>query len=121
MPFSYRIDASRRMIFSEAWGVMTEEDIRSYRERMIKDPDFRADYWYLGDYRRITKLDVSMEFTCELSHNLMSGGGARLAFVFPDDLAYGMSRMFSVMVGEADVNLRPFRDMAEARSWLGLD
>ena len=94
MPFSYRIDASRKMIFSEAWGEMTEEDIRSYREKMAVDPDFRPGYWYLGDYRRITKFDVSTKFSRELSLDLMSGEGARLAFVFPDDLAYGMSRIF---------------------------
>ncbi len=46
---------------------------------------------------------------------------SRRAIVAETDIKFGMARMYE-MYGEADpTQIEVFRDMAEARRWLGLD
>ncbi len=43
------------------------------------------------------------------------------AYVVPTEEVYGMTRMYSI-IGDFDSDvIQVFRDMAEARRWLGLD
>ncbi len=120
MPISYRIDASKSVIFTEAWEEITEAILQSHRESMANDPDFRPDYWCLEDLRRVTKFDVSVDFISRLSTDLMFKPGSRAAFVYQDDHSFSLTRVYSAKIDESSVELRPFRDMAEARRWLGL-
>ena len=120
MPISYRIDTSKGVIFTEAWGEITEATLQSHRGNMANDPDFRPDYWCLEDLRRVTKFDVSVEFIKRLSIDLMFKPGSRAAFVYQDDYSFALTRVYSAKIDESGVELRPFRDMAEARRWLKL-
>ncbi len=50
-------------------------------------------------------------------------GVARAAIVVKDDLGFGLGRMLSVLaeLEEAQPSFRVFRDIGQARAWLGLD
>jgi hypothetical protein len=49
--------------------------------------------------------------------------GGLTALVFSQDAGYGLGRMFEILQGLRDpsVRRRSFRDLAEARRWLGLE
>jgi hypothetical protein len=49
--------------------------------------------------------------------------GGLTAMVFSQDAGYGLGRMFEILQGLRDpsVRRRSFRDLAEARRWLGLE
>jgi hypothetical protein len=49
--------------------------------------------------------------------------GGLTALVFSQDAGYGLGRMFEILQGLRDPSLRrrSFRDLAEARRWLGLE
>ena len=40
MPADYKIDTSKRMVFSIAYGNLTDEDVYSVLNRLREDPDF---------------------------------------------------------------------------------
>ena len=45
----------------------------------------------------------------------------RVAIVADGDAAFGLTRMFQALRSDSSTELTVFRDVAEARSWLGLD
>jgi hypothetical protein len=50
---------------------------------------------------------------------VLQGNRIRTAIVAPDDLAFGLSRVFAAYAG--DERLGIFREMNQARAWLELD
>jgi tetrahydromethanopterin S-methyltransferase subunit E len=45
---------------------------------------------------------------------------SRVAMVATTDVHYGLSRMYQAFRSDSPLDLRVFRDMREARTWLGL-
>ena len=121
MPASYRIDKSLGLVFTTAQGVLTGQDILTHRQRLREDPDFDPGYNQLIDLRDVFEFPVSgAEMPRIVDHHLFNEKSRR-AIVAEKDIYFGMARMYE-MYGEADPSqIRVFRDMAEARRWLGLD
>ncbi len=46
---------------------------------------------------------------------------SRRAIVADKDITFGMARMYEVFREDAPEEIKLFRDIAEARRWLGLD
>ncbi len=124
MPVEFEIDPERGVVFVTATGVLTPEEILSYPPRVIKHPDYDPSYHELVDGRHA-------EFTAITADTLYSligvGEGLgidarhRIALVAPNELAFGVGRQYEMMVGETNNELRVFRTLDDARSWLGLD
>ncbi len=120
MPASYRIDVERRMIFSTATGVVTDEDLRGHRERILADPDFGASFDQLWNFQDAAKIDISATAVRQLARARSYEPGVKRAIVTPSDLGYGLARMFQILHDEAPEDLRVFRDLEEAMKWLDL-
>ena len=88
---------------------------------MADDPDFDPNYGVLFDLRSVTEIPISSAEIHEFSVRHMFHKRARRAYLVPTKEAHGLVRMFSGLSDfESDV-IQIFRDMAEARRWLGLD
>ena len=123
MPVSFRIDKSLGLVFTTAEGVLTVQDILTHLHRLRDEPDFGPSYDQLIDLRDVIEFSVSGAEMRTISRHHLFNEGSRRAIVAESKITFGMARMYQMLretYGKPDV-VRVFRDMAEARCWLGLD
>ena len=123
LPIISQIDSSLGVVFSTFQGVVTKEDFLAQVERFHTDSAFQPSFNHLIDTRGTTRFDLSSEGLRTVSMHSAFNEKSRRAVVAEKDEMFGMARMYEVfreMQNKPD-QLRVFRDMAEARRWLGLD
>ena len=124
MPISYVIDKEQGVALATASGELTENDLLEHKRKLFSDPEFRSGFVELSDVRFIEKLNVSPEgirkFVAQDSADAPGNKEYKLAIVVSQDLAFGMGRMYEMSTSKNFSNVRIFRDMQEARTWLGL-
>ena len=122
MPISYRIDPSRQLILTHAWGILTDADLLAHKERLLLDPAFDAGMPELSDVRGIQRLDVTAAgVRAMIDHDMghsAQRAGHRLALVLPTDAAFGMARMYQLMGKQEEDSVGVFRTIEEAEAWL---
>ena len=122
MPATYRIDRSLRMVFSRALGVVTEAEILDHRRRLGKDPDFHPGFSQLVDLREVSEVAISIaDMRVIASRTNLFSEESRRAMVAQKDVVFGMARMYQMLREEGPEEIMVFREMPEARQWLGLD
>jgi len=123
MPISSQIDTSLGVIFSEFQGVVTKEDISGQVEGFKTDPAFQPGFNHLIDTRGTTRFDISIADMRVVSLHSTFNEKSRRAVVAEKDETFGIARMYQSLreAYEKPDQVRVFRDMAEARRWLGLD
>ncbi|MFT6557145.1 hypothetical protein [Sneathiella sp.] len=121
MSAEYRIDLSNGIIFSKGEGVLTTQEIRTHNKRLREDPDFDPNYNQLIEIR-VTQFAIPEEDVKKIAaqEDIFSGQSKR-AFVAETDYAFGMCRMLQIYSDSSGAHSEVFRDMDEARRWLGLD
>jgi hypothetical protein len=122
MPADYTIDKSQRMVFSKAYGILTDQDIISHQEKLRDDPDFDPSFSQLVDCIKVTKADdLSTDAIYELARRHLFGVESKRAFVAPKKLLYGLFRMFQILTNDYPDELVVFKDLTEAREYLKLE
>ena len=81
MPADYRIDLTRECVFSNANGLVTDEDILSHQRRLAADPDFRSHLNQLADFRDIDRIDISANAVGILARRNPFSTGSRRALL----------------------------------------
>jgi hypothetical protein len=120
MPLEYRIEIALRTLFTTAFGALTDEDVHRHVEDLRNEPDFRPDFNQLFDGRDVTRLELSGACVREIATARMFGEGSLRAIVVGMDLGFGMARMFELLRDDAPEQIRVFRNIDDARAWLGL-
>ena len=122
MPATYCIDPSIPMIFSQAYGVVTEAEILDHRRRLSDDPEFHPSFSQLIDLQDVTKVALSMaEMRIVANYTNIFSEESRRAMVAREDAVFGMARMYQMLRDEGPEEIMVFREMPEARRWLGLN
>jgi hypothetical protein len=125
MPISYRIDSSRGLVLTEAWGILTDADILDHKDRLLKDPAFDPSMAQLSDVRRVEDLRVTRNgVAAMIQHDVGNAAyreGHRLAIVISLEVAFGMARMYQIMSEQRENAVGVFRTMHEAMAWLALE
>jgi hypothetical protein len=121
MPMSYRIDPEQALVLTEAWGVLTDQDILAHKTKLLNDPAFGPHLAQLSDIRQIERLEVTTAgVRAMVEHDAAHTDrreGHRMAFVVSGDSVFGMARMYQ-LTGNQESNVGVFRTMEEARAWL---
>jgi hypothetical protein len=117
MPADYRIDRSERVIYSRAWGVLTDQELAANRAALYADPDFEPDLAQLYDFTDVTEVQITSPALRELASTTRFSPDARRAVVVSTDVAFGMARMYSIVSGREGF-IQVFRDRASAVQWL---
>jgi hypothetical protein len=120
MPIEYRIEVPLRTLFTTVFGVFTDADARGLVEGLRNEPDFGSDFDQLFDARGVTSVELSGRCVREIAAVRMFGEGSRRAFVVGTDVAFGMARMFEMLRDDALDQIRVFKNIEDARAWLGL-
>ncbi len=121
MPASHRIDPGQHLVVRVFEGVVTDDDLLRDTEALRSAPDYKPEYRQLIDARGVERADVSTQVIRDLARASPGAADARRAFVAASDLVFGLARMFEIQRADAPEEVRVFRDMDEARAWLGLD
>ena len=120
MPLEYRIEVSLRTVFTTPFGTYTDRDAREHVEDLRNHPNFESDFNQLFDARGVTSVELSGACVREIASIRMFGEGSRRAFVAGTDVVFGMVRMFEMLRDDALDEIRVFRNIDDARAWLGL-
>jgi hypothetical protein len=121
MPASYLIDQPRGVVFSRAWGVLTDGEILAHAKGLRADARLTPRLRQVANFRDVTKLDVTSEGVRRTAKDNPWGPDARRSFVAPLDETMGMLRMFGIYMDADDSQFRIFRTLEPAMEWIGLD
>jgi hypothetical protein len=124
MTVRIHFDDLSRTLFVTADGTVTDEEVRDFARRAVQSPEFPPGGRELIDLRGIERLAVSTDVLREMAQAFRAAdtpqSETRIAIVASTDVAYGLSRMYQAFRDDSAVELEVFRDLAEARTWLGL-
>ena len=120
MPASYRIDTELGIVFSFGTGTVTDEDLLNHQESVGRDPLFHPGMSQLLDGRGVTDVKVTPQGVRSLISVNLYGKGSKRALVAPNDIIFGMARMYELSRIDAEDEFRVFRSIDQAREWLGL-
>ena len=121
MPIQYRIDPDREIVFMTAEGSLTDADLEKLRASMQSDPDFHPNLNQLGDFRATDFSGLTATGVRALAERISDSDQSQRAIIVSTDLAFGMSRMYQILTDENPAKVMVFKDMTEARAWLGLE
>jgi hypothetical protein len=125
MPIEYQIDHDRRLVTAQGRGVFTHDDVMRYQHEVWTRPDV-AGYDELVDMTAVTRIDAtSVDGVRQLAAVAAAmddpDAYARFAIVAPQDIAYGLGRMYETYRGldtHSTKDVAVFRTAAEALAWL---
>ena len=125
MPISYRIDHDQRRVLAEGYGDVTAEDIFRYQREAWGRPEV-AGYDEIVDMSAVRRIIEPTREGIRASAELASsmdppGGGGRFAIVAPQDVAFGLGRMYEAyrdLVGGEPKRVAVFRERVAAMNWL---
>ena len=122
MPTEYKIDKSQKMVFSKAYGDLTDQDVYEHQDRLRNDPEFDPSFSQLLECGNVTNAEgLTSEAIYELARRNPFGAGSHRAFVAPKKLLFGLFRMFQILTNDYPDELIVFKDLAEARKFLKLE
>jgi len=127
MPLTYRIDAKHELVIARGSGILKDHEVFGYQQEVWSRPEV-AGFDELIDMSAVTQILVPslerVEDLAKLSARMSRGAPqSRMAIVAPDDLSFGLGRMFDMCRGTVAPGLKPvgvFRTMPEALAWLGI-
>ena len=110
------------MIVHTIDGAISLDEALSAFDRATADERFRPSMNVLWDFTNGTILggatDEIQELSKAFSRRLEHSAFHKAAVAAPQDLAYGIARMYEGFSGEQPVDLNVFRSREEAMSWL---
>ncbi len=120
MPIHYRVDESQGIVFANAEGTLTDEDLLGLSSKLRCDPDFRPELSQLIDATKVEKFRVTSDCIRKLAMRNEFGHGSRRACVVSASIGYGLARMYQILTSHTPDEFAVFKDKDEAFAWLGL-
>jgi hypothetical protein len=121
MPVDYLIDADARVVFTVAIEEFTLADAVGHMDRLQADPHYTPTLSQIGDFRDVTRVDVSGFDVRTLAKRTLFDRDARRVLVIRKAIAYGLARMFTTLREmRGDTSLKIVRDLGEAADWVGV-
>lgn len=120
------MDPAVRVRHSVLEGTVGDDDLVDAYAAVLGDPDFDPTLNDLVDARTVRRVDVTPAGVRRLADLIQQidrlSLPTKVAVVADDDVAYETARMYEALrAGQhAPAEHRVFREMAEARRWLGL-
>jgi len=118
MPISYTIEIAKRVVHTRAWGVLCNADLRDYYRALMADLRFLPDLSCLLNLEGVNVFALESRVIAEIASWPVFNVGVRRAIVAPSDVAFGLSRMFSLHAESAGQNVMAFRNEVAAEAWL---
>lgn len=120
MPISYNIDQQQQTVFTCVRGIIVGDDILEQQNRLKSDPLFNPHMKELIsclEQENAAMDSVDKMFTVA---NCPWGEHAKRAIVADTPLIIGLSRMFQLHMMGKHGDIEVFRNIDDAREWLGI-
>ena len=104
-------------------GQINDECMRYCHEQIYQDPQFVQGMNHLMDLSQADMNDVSSAGLRKLMHlsERYATQSFRTAIVAPQDLSFGLSRLYQILSSDSPEEVMVFRSLLEANYWLGLE
>jgi hypothetical protein len=120
MPTKLSIDTKGRIVYSSYYGDMSTADLVQHIAAIRKHPAFNPDFDELIDASEVTSFDVPSDDVRELaSRDSPFHAHAKRVLVAPQDLVFGLGRMFQTFGSEQRPHFIVVRTLDEAYRRLG--
>ena len=120
MPFANEIDVEQRLIITRGVGAVTTADAFEARKQYMEDPRFDPSFRQLIDLTAATELAMSGDSIRQLATARVFDRETKRAIVVNETYHYGMARMFQTLRDLEGDQVGVFKDVREARVWLGV-
>jgi ATP phosphoribosyltransferase regulatory subunit HisZ len=124
MPISHRFDSSMNVLFVEMRGALSDEELLQYAKTATTDTEIPRFCHELIDLRGAEGQGASTESLRRVAATFQDAEqapeGVKIALVASSDAAYGIARMYQAFRAGSQAVFHVFRQMDEARAWLGL-
>jgi hypothetical protein len=127
MAIEYQIDFGRRVVFTTACGTVTAEDLFGYQREVWSRPDVAGfdEVVDMSEVEEIAEPSAKQIIAlAELSAEMdVRSTVSRFAIVAPQDLAFGLGRMYEAYRGlnrRSTKEVAVFRVRQDALAWLGI-
>ena len=120
MPVAYTFAAEREVTML-ARGDVTFADVAVILDELLDDPRIEPGTQILVDCRGVTNTPSTPELRM-IARDLAplhERGVERIAVCAESNFVYGVARMFAVFAEVFGLHVAAFREMREARDWLG--
>ncbi len=126
MAVSYEIHESVGLVVSRHQGATEDDEMIVAYTALYADPAFDPAFSKLIDLREADSRSRSSQALRYLSeqtrsHYADTDAMSKVAIVAPDDLSFGLSRMYDSITDENAEDVAVFRTSAEACEWLEID
>jgi hypothetical protein len=126
MPITYRILPDQRLVWAEARGTILAGELFEYQRTVWSRPEVQG-FDELVDMTAVTEIPdpshASLRTLAVLSAGMDAPAGhSKFAIVAPDDLAFGLGRMYQTLRGllpQGNKEVVVFRAVTAALEWLG--
>ncbi len=119
MAMTFRIDSERGIIFADAEGTISDQDLLDHQNAFRRHAHFRPDLHQLCDFRRITSVSgVTTQGIQAFALSNPFSEGARRAILTADEVVYGLMRMFQLLSERQPPEIALFDNDGDALSWL---
>ena len=119
-PVTYLVDEGRKLVETTIREGFRYSDILACFAMMRADPRIRPDFDRVAVYEVSAAALTSAQVRemVESARVVPHGSGTKVAIVVPDDVTYGMMRMYELYGGQQGTSAGVFRSRAEADAWL---
>jgi hypothetical protein len=125
MPIDYDFDALNGILTVRMKGIVGDDDLIGYAEAITRDDAIDPKHDELIDLRELARPAASTDTLRHVASifrdHERQPEAVRVAFVAASDAAFGLARMYQAFRAESRTALQVFRDVNEAREWLGLE
>ena len=124
MPITHRFDSSLNVLFVEMRGLITDEELLHYAKTATTNLEAPLSCNELIDLRGTegpgASTDSLRRVAATFRDSERAPEGVKIALVASSDAAYGIARMYQAFRAGSQATFHVFRELGEARDWLGL-
>jgi hypothetical protein len=123
MPCVYTIHKDRRLVVTTASGEFTFAEGLAHEEQLYRDPDFDPTYSHLIDASQVTKAELNGSELSALAQRTRFSPQSHKALVVNSTVLFGLARMYEayLQLSGAGEQVSVFRELSQAKEWLGIE
>ena len=123
MPITFEFHAEHDFFVSTWEDEIMDSDLQSSYDALFRNKAYKFGYHEIVDVREADMTGVTGEGMRQLSLMVQQRlGGNRIGFktaiVAPEDLNFGISRMYEMMSDDSPESVSVFREWADALAWV---
>ena len=120
MPISIHYDPEQNILYTDATGAISIDDIMSYYSE-IEHMNLNPQYSVLADYSEASielSYDDVKRMTSRRRKVSQGSDSVKIAVVAKSDVVFGVARMYEAMINDERFKVNAFRDREKAVQWL---